>query len=165
MMPLLPPGAIFHSSFSSKSRYFPLVMMSSDSPPTMVLSVSPSTFHVLLGKLSCRNPRQASVDFASKRTFHFPFFASAGQQLIANMSTKPATFFIIRNLPSQCFDHRDWAKVSCGDRLPCRMHLARQLFWIWPAKHISRIKRSATINPRPVIFFLICLRATLLETP
>src|SRR6266850_3375100 len=103
MMPLLPPGAIFHSSFSSKSRYFSLVMMSRDSLPTMVLSVSPSTFHVLLGKLSWRNPRQASVDFPSKRTFHFPFFASVGQELIANMSTKPASFSIIRNLPFEMF--------------------------------------------------------------
>src|SRR6266850_7525037 len=105
MMPLLPPGAIFHSSFSSKSRYFSLVMMSRDSPPTMVLSVLSSTFHVLLGKSSCRNPRQASVDFPSKRTFHFPFFASAGQQLIANMSTKPASLFIIRNLLGNLMDH------------------------------------------------------------
>src|SRR5712664_1072110 len=98
MTPLLPPGVIFHSSFSSKSRYFSLVMMSRDSPPTMVRSVPSSTFQILSGKLSCLKPRQAFVDFPSKRTFHFPFFASAGEQPIANMSSNPASFLIIRYL-------------------------------------------------------------------
>src|SRR6266850_2326801 len=110
MMPLLPPGAIFHSSFSSKSPYFSLVMMSRDSLPTMVLRVLSSTVHVLSGKLSCRNPRQASVECPAKSTFHFPFYASAGQELIAKMSTKPPSFFIIRNLPIEVFGPPELSK-------------------------------------------------------
>src|SRR6266849_1363959 len=50
MIPLLPPGLIFHSSSSSKSRYLSLVMMSTGSlAPSIVLSSPFSTFHTPVG--------------------------------------------------------------------------------------------------------------------
>src|SRR5258706_435288 len=68
-MPLLPPGAIFQSTVSSKFSYSPSETMS---PPLPTRVSAPSTTCHPSGSVVCRYPRQPVVVLPSKRSFHPP---------------------------------------------------------------------------------------------
>src|SRR5216683_2981177 len=88
MIPLLPPGLIFHSSSSSKSRYLSLVMMSTGSlAPSIVFSSPFSTFHTSVGNASRPYPRHASVDLPSNSVFHGPGAAASGESDVSAATT------------------------------------------------------------------------------
>src|SRR6266849_81236 len=65
-MPLLPPGAIFHSTVSSKFSYSPSETMS---PPRPTRVRAPSTTFHPSGSVFCPYPRQPAVVLPSKSAF------------------------------------------------------------------------------------------------